>query len=412
MSAQLLMQAAESGDADVVESLLAESADVNEPLNGGETALIRAASNGHVETVKILLAKGADVNVKPANGMTALIRAAFFGHAEVVAALLERGADTTAEDPLGQTALKWATAKGHFGIVKLLKNAPPAVAADSPAIAAFTAPVPPPILSPAPSLPPPVLNASSDDEDEVTKISVRKIVLAKDVAAERVKNEFAAQPPPPMSRSILIAPVAASDDPTDDYSDSPSGGSLRRVALKAFAAALLISFAGTIAFYFFSRNEQPAEAGVTASPVEQPASVSTPPTQQPSVSLPRRRGSEKVSSGPTTALSSTDRTAIRGGESASPNKPPARTDAPVSGERPNTGRAGDASAADSAKAAKSTPADRPRLSSQNPTTGDDASVTPPQSVPQRRVAVSAATPSPTPASSASPAPKKKVIQWP
>ena len=43
MSAQLLMQAAESGDTAVVESLLAESADVNETLDGGETALIRAA---------------------------------------------------------------------------------------------------------------------------------------------------------------------------------------------------------------------------------------------------------------------------------------------------------------------------------------------------------------------------------
>ncbi|MDQ3684845.1 MAG: ankyrin repeat domain-containing protein, partial [Acidobacteriota bacterium] len=218
MSSQLLMQAAESGDTDVVESLLAENTDVNEPLSGGETALIRAASNGHVETVKILLAKGADVNAKPANGMTALIRAAFFGHAEVVAALLERGADTTAQDPLGQTALKWATAKGHIQIVKLLKNAPPVVAADFPAIA-FTAPVPPPNLSPIPSLSPPVLNASSD-EDEVTKISVRKIVLANDVAAtERIKHDIAAPPPsPPMARSILFAPVAASTDPTDDYS--------------------------------------------------------------------------------------------------------------------------------------------------------------------------------------------------
>ncbi|MGH9901664.1 MAG: ankyrin repeat domain-containing protein, partial [Pyrinomonadaceae bacterium] len=125
VSARALLRAAEGGDAEEVEALLAAGADVNATVGGGKTALMVAASRGHADVVRALLGAGASVNARSDNGFTALLNAVFCGHADVVRALLEKGADVSARTQLGSTAVNWASARGFVEIVELLKAGGP-----------------------------------------------------------------------------------------------------------------------------------------------------------------------------------------------------------------------------------------------------------------------------------------------
>jgi ankyrin repeat protein len=93
--------------------------------------LFEAARSGDAVLVASLLDKGADVNAKFRYGQTALFKAAERGHANVVKLLLERGADATIRDTFySATAMTWALNKGHVEVVKLLLDKVPDAAAD------------------------------------------------------------------------------------------------------------------------------------------------------------------------------------------------------------------------------------------------------------------------------------------
>ncbi len=115
-----LMQAAEKGDTETVNDLLAKGADVNAKDSTGRTTLIYAAFKGHTEIVQALLAKGAEVNAKDSAGGTALIIAAVMGHADTVQVLLEKGADVNAKSNNGGTALMGTAAMGYADTVQVL----------------------------------------------------------------------------------------------------------------------------------------------------------------------------------------------------------------------------------------------------------------------------------------------------
>ena len=83
------------------------------------TPLVAAAEAGQYEAVQLLLAHGADVNKRMKRGQTALMFASYHGHTELVRLLLQSGADVNA-DFEGDTALIWAKQKGHAEIVNLL----------------------------------------------------------------------------------------------------------------------------------------------------------------------------------------------------------------------------------------------------------------------------------------------------
>ena len=74
-------------------ALLADGADVNEPMTGGSgaTALFVACGQGHAEVVTTLLASNASVD-EPGSGMPPLFVACFNGRTEIVAKLLDAGA--------------------------------------------------------------------------------------------------------------------------------------------------------------------------------------------------------------------------------------------------------------------------------------------------------------------------------
>ena len=162
----LLMSACWSGEAEVVEFLLANGVRVQERDGKERTALHFAASNNSVDVVKLLLRAGAWMNDEDINGLiplhcaskhgrtettlfliqngcnvnrsirlryiflpdlgnhlqgaTALHLAAHNGHNDTVRALIQKGAKTNGLTSKGQTALMMAAEGGHMTTVQLL----------------------------------------------------------------------------------------------------------------------------------------------------------------------------------------------------------------------------------------------------------------------------------------------------
>ena len=91
------------------------------PLGG---PLIDAAQRGDVEAVESLLEEGADVNAAQGDGMTALHWAAERGHAAVAELLIAAGAAVDAESRIGSyTPLHLASRGGHGQVVNMLVSA-------------------------------------------------------------------------------------------------------------------------------------------------------------------------------------------------------------------------------------------------------------------------------------------------
>jgi ankyrin repeat protein len=152
-----LVDAARSGEAQVVRSLLQQKAvDVNEATVDGMTALnwgvqrddtsmvemlIRAgadaqaasrygvrplalaAVNGNAEILKLLLDAGADPNTGLSPDESAVMVAARTGRVDALKLLLDHGGRVDARDARGQTALMWAAARDNGPAIRLLVEA-------------------------------------------------------------------------------------------------------------------------------------------------------------------------------------------------------------------------------------------------------------------------------------------------
>jgi ankyrin repeat protein len=115
-----LMAAAYSGEAAIVEELLARGADAAAADRLGKTAMVYAAGQGHAAVVRALLSHGTDVNAVYRNELTALMWAAGFGRDEALRALLEAGARTDLRDNRGKTAAQIAREAGYATMAELL----------------------------------------------------------------------------------------------------------------------------------------------------------------------------------------------------------------------------------------------------------------------------------------------------
>ena len=113
----LLMVAAKSGKPSMVKTVLAARPKVNARNSLGETALMLAAFGGHLEVVQILLPQGAEVN-QP--GWTPLIYSAAQNRMDVARLLLKNGAQVNAHSGSGTTALMMAAREGNLSMVLLL----------------------------------------------------------------------------------------------------------------------------------------------------------------------------------------------------------------------------------------------------------------------------------------------------
>ena len=118
-----LHQAIEAQDRFRVESLLSESADLEEQDAFDRTPLFLASRVGDAELVRELLRRGAEVDTPNLGGMTALHVAAARGHEEVARLLVMNCAAIEARDQARRTPLHLAAARGHSGISTLLLDA-------------------------------------------------------------------------------------------------------------------------------------------------------------------------------------------------------------------------------------------------------------------------------------------------
>jgi ankyrin repeat protein len=92
---------------------------VNERANG-EPLLFAAIRGGNAEVVEHLLKNGAQLRVTGRHQQTPLQVAAYIGYEDVVQVLLNHGVDVDERGPWGETALHWAAVKGNTDVAALL----------------------------------------------------------------------------------------------------------------------------------------------------------------------------------------------------------------------------------------------------------------------------------------------------
>jgi ankyrin repeat protein len=121
---ELLIDAARHGEAERVEKLLEQGADIRAQDQKGETVLHAVFSRRNwrldLGLVMLLLQQGADLEARDQRGWTPLHAAAERGRREAVEFLLDKGADLKATDKDGQTPLHLAAGRANDKAVKLL----------------------------------------------------------------------------------------------------------------------------------------------------------------------------------------------------------------------------------------------------------------------------------------------------
>lgn len=115
-----LMISSFNGNEDMASLLIKSGANVHHQDNAGYTPLHWAAFNGYVKVVQLLLAKHAEIDARSQHGWTALLQAATRGRLSVISVLLEHGANVNLASNDGWTPLHKAAANGHFPEVMLL----------------------------------------------------------------------------------------------------------------------------------------------------------------------------------------------------------------------------------------------------------------------------------------------------
>ncbi len=119
-----MMWAVDKADREMAALLLDNKADTEIIYNignsGGRTVLQYAVGSGRREMAELLLARRAQINARTDAGSTALHLAASAGSSPMVELLLAHGADVNARDNLGQTPLFWAIRAGSKDNVAFL----------------------------------------------------------------------------------------------------------------------------------------------------------------------------------------------------------------------------------------------------------------------------------------------------
>jgi ankyrin repeat protein len=121
---ELLIDAARHGEAERVEKLLEQGADIRAHDSKGETVLHAVFSRRNwrldLGLLMTLLQEGADLEARDQRGWTPLHAAAERGRREAVLFLLDKGADLKVTDNDGQTPLHLAAGRANDKVVKLL----------------------------------------------------------------------------------------------------------------------------------------------------------------------------------------------------------------------------------------------------------------------------------------------------
>ncbi|QDZ19573.1 ankyrin repeat domain-containing protein [Chloropicon primus] len=115
-----LMYAVYKGNMGAARALLLGGADVELQDDFGSTALMYAASGGAVECCRVLEAHGANLDGQNNDGLSALIYAIQNGQHGSVQVLLELGANPYVSNAMGTGALHWASKKGDVSSCRML----------------------------------------------------------------------------------------------------------------------------------------------------------------------------------------------------------------------------------------------------------------------------------------------------
>ena len=115
--------AIEDGDMELLESLVEAGVNINAVRDGisGYTPLHEAADAGNVEAIEFLIASGADTERMSTAGVTPLLLAIGAGHEDAALALINGGADVDRPDGNGTTPLAYARALGRSRVVAELQ---------------------------------------------------------------------------------------------------------------------------------------------------------------------------------------------------------------------------------------------------------------------------------------------------
>lgn len=117
-----LMLAAWKNRRDALQWLLKHGAKPNREYREW-TALHYAAFSGNATLIDDLLAAGADINARSTNGSTVLMMAAREGHADIARRLLAAGANPLLKNDFEDDAVKWAMKQGNHDIAKSFTTA-------------------------------------------------------------------------------------------------------------------------------------------------------------------------------------------------------------------------------------------------------------------------------------------------
>ncbi len=117
---QNLIQAAERGDAALVQQLLRDGADLNGRDGRGRTPIMAATHANKPAIVKLLIQAGADINLQDEIEDNPFLYAGAEGRLEVLKLLIDAGADTRITNRFGGTALIPAAERGHVEVVQEL----------------------------------------------------------------------------------------------------------------------------------------------------------------------------------------------------------------------------------------------------------------------------------------------------
>ncbi len=121
-NSRTLHYAASHGDLILMESLLANGADLNTVDGDGHTPLHKGIASGQLRAVNFLIEKGANVNANMPGKITALHLASQCGNVDMVRLLLDNEADINARTEDGYTPLHFASQMGCVDAVSLLLN--------------------------------------------------------------------------------------------------------------------------------------------------------------------------------------------------------------------------------------------------------------------------------------------------
>lgn len=116
-----LVLASQNNHLEIVLALLDAGVAVDHKIAEGPSALMQAALCGHLQVIRVLLGKQADVNREAVDGATALMLAAQEGHLEAVQALLKAGADVSKVTTSGYTAYRLALENGQMQVIAVLE---------------------------------------------------------------------------------------------------------------------------------------------------------------------------------------------------------------------------------------------------------------------------------------------------